>query len=154
MAELVQEAPTGSRQIEAAELPTERVIQVRAGHTPTLTRGAVASRQRHIAQVGGAVTVVVVAYQDLAPPDGAVGAVSRAVERVADDALAHRHAMLRHDRGDVGVVMLDEVDLGTARLLRPPPGLSGSTISTSRAIPKMPSSSSVISPTFLPSMTS
>lgn len=67
---------------------------------------------------------VVVREQDLAAPHRPVVAVSRAVECDADDRPAAVEAMLGHDRGDMGVMVLHADDRAVVRVPLGP--LSGS----------------------------
>ena len=63
------------------------------------------------------------ADQHLAAPDGPVGAVAGAVEGEADDQLAGGDPVLGHDRGDVGVMVLDEGQPPLGVVFGPVPGV-------------------------------
>ena len=76
------------------------------------------------AEVPDPVEGVVAGDEDLAAPDGAVGAVARAVEGDADHPLPRRDAVLGHDRRDVGVVVL-HLDHGGVGATRRPIASSG-----------------------------
>ncbi len=66
---------------------------------------------------------VVAGDQDLAAPDGAIGAVTGAIEGEADDPLVPRDPVFRHDCRDVGVVVLDQRQRSVAALIGPASGL-------------------------------
>ena len=81
--------------------------QVRQGHPAGIAYAGVAPGQQGVAQVPGPAVAAVVRDQHLATPDGAVVAVTRAVEGEADHRFVGRMAVLRHGRGDVRVMVLD-----------------------------------------------
>ncbi len=93
------------------------------GGAVRLADRGVAPGQGHVAQVQQSLEPVVAGKEDLAAPDGAVGAVAGAVEGEADDAIVLGHAVLHHDGREMGMVMLDQRDVASVLLFGPPSGL-------------------------------
>lgn len=78
--------------------------------------------QRHPPEMGDPDGAVVPGDEDLATPDGPVTPVPGPVEGEPDHPLASRHLVLHHDRGDMGMMMLDQLD-GLAVSLGPVSGV-------------------------------
>ena len=100
----VASAGAGTRCAQQA-VPLPGVGQVGRGHPPGLADRLLAAGHGHIAEVGRPAKAAVIARQELAAPDRAVGAEASAVERHADDRLDQ--TIVGHATGHVRVVMLD-----------------------------------------------
>ncbi len=77
------------------------------GRPARMDDGRIAARQIDGLEVADALVAAGIGEERLAAPDRAVVAVARAVEREAEHGALRVPAVLGHDRGDVGVVVLD-----------------------------------------------
>ena len=92
------------RQVQLPGLVAEGAAQVAQGRPVGPVDGGLAAGQRNVGQVGQAPVAREIAQQELAAPDGAVGAVAGAVPADADDRPIG--AVLGQAGGQVGVVVL------------------------------------------------
>src|SRR6202044_3294775 len=93
--------------------------QVGQGGAAGATYGGIAAGQRHGLEVPDAGKLRVARHEDLSAPDGAVRPEPRPVKGDTDDVDVRWHAVLGHDRRDVGVVVLDFGHRAPRCLLRP-----------------------------------
>ena len=93
--------------VAAGHVPRRGVAQVGRGHPPGLPDRGRAAGHRDGGEVAAALVSGEVGHEELAAPDGAVGAVAGAVEGHPDDrAVLGRVAVVGQAGGDVGVVVL------------------------------------------------